>query len=185
MKPALLIPLLIAVLLAACAPAPALTPTMDAVATAQSVAAATLTAQATATAIPSATETAQLTLTETRTPKATGTPKPTKTPKPQVLIGCFAPNGMVGNMAPFKIEVHSTIKATVFINGTSRNGDHTVYCTEVVKQGLPVEIDLMWGNYTYMIQMGASTRNGSFFINDDDKATMRIFSDKIQIGPFQ
>ena len=185
MKPSLLIPLLVAALLAACAPAPAPTPTMDAVATAQSVAAATLTAQVTATPIPSATETAHPTLTETSIPKATGTPKPTKTPKPQIFIGCFAPNGIAGKTAPFKLEVYGNRKATVFINGTSRNGDHTVYCTEVVKQGLPVEMELMWGDYTYMIQMGTSTRKGSFFINDDDKATMRIFADKIQIGPFQ
>ena len=185
MKKTFCVTLLIAALLAACVPAPAPTPTVDAVATAQFVAAATLTAQATATPIPSATQTLQPTPTQTRPPKATATPKPTKTPKPHLFIGCFAPNGIAGKTAPFKLEVFGNRKATVFINGTSRNGDHTVYCTEVVKQGLPVEMELMWGDYTYMIQMGTSTRKGSFFINDDDKATMRIFPDKIQIGPFQ
>ncbi len=185
MKPTILLGLLIAALLSACStPAPASAPTLDI----QTIVAGTLTAIPTATIPPTETATPlpppSETPTLTATPGPSKTPKPTKTPKPQVFIGCFEPNGTNGPTAPFKIEVFGMSKATVYINGTSRNGNYTVYCTEVVKPGLPASIILMWGDYTYMIESGSSTRRGSFFINDDDKATMRIFKDKIQLGPF-
>jgi len=126
-------------------------------------------------------ETAQL----TRTPTLTRTPKPTKTPKPKEVNGCLAPAGTSGPTAPFKIENLTPRKVTVYINGSSRNGDFPIYCTEVVKQGVPVLINLMWGNYKYLVQYtGRTTRTGTFFINDFDNGTMLIFSDKIKIGPY-
>jgi hypothetical protein len=135
---------------------------------------------------PSPTRTRRL----TRTPKPTNTPKPTKvkptkTPKPQAFYGCFAPGGTSGRTAPFKIEVLQTNKrAEVYINGVSRNGNDTIYCSERIRQGLPKILTLMWGDYTYRVQIGSKTMLGSFFINNEDKATMRIFEDRIAIGPF-
>ena len=75
-------------------------------------------------------------------------------------------------------------RVEVFINGTSRNGNYTVYCAEVVRQGVPKILTLMWGDYTYRVQVGSQTMFGSFFINDEDKATMRIFAKRVAIGPF-
>jgi hypothetical protein len=89
-----------------------------------------------------------------------------------------------GQTAPFKFENFGKDKSTIYINGTSRNGNYTIYCREIVKRGLPVTITLPWGNYDYIVMRGATTRSGSFFINKPDKATMRIYDDKIQIGPF-
>jgi hypothetical protein len=98
--------------------------------------------------------------------------------------GCLAPKGLRGPTAPFKIENIGTKKANVNINGTSRNGNYVIYCSFNVKQGIPVIIELMWGNYVYLVARGSKTSRGSFFINSSDKATMRIFKDKIKIGPF-
>jgi hypothetical protein len=86
--------------------------------------------------------------------------------------------------APFKIENYGKDKATVHINGISYNGNHPISCQAIVKQGRPVFLTLSWGNYEYIIIRGTTTRRGSFFINQPFKATMRIFKDKIQIGPF-
>jgi hypothetical protein len=114
-------------------------------------------------------------------PGLIGIPTPTMTdPSP----GCIAPKGMHGAMAPFKIEVFGVKKANVNINGTSRNGNFVIYCSLVVKQGKPVMLDLMWGNYVYLVARGTKTSRGSFFINNPDKATMQVFKDKIKIGPY-
>ncbi|MGC1376542.1 MAG: hypothetical protein WA821_09970 [Anaerolineales bacterium] len=176
MKHTLLIGLLIAALLTACGVAPAPRPTVDI-----PTSPATPTISPTGTVTPSPT----LTATPTKTPKPTRTPKPTKTRMPKDVIGCFAPGGTSGPTAPFKLESHTNKKAMVFINGVSRNGNDTIYCTQLVKQGIPVFLTLMWGDYTYMVQVGSKTTlRGSFFINDTDKATMQIFDNKIRIGTF-
>ena len=190
MKHAIIIGFLIATLLAACRVAPTPAPAIDGV---QTRVAGTLTALAaliptdTATPLPTGTSApTETVVTSTRTATSTQPPKPTKTPKPKLFIGCFTPNGIKGATAPFKLEAHTNKRVVAYINGVSRNGDHPIYCTEIVKQGLPITLTLMWGDYTYMVQIGNKiTRYGSFFINDDDKATMRIFEDKIAIGPFQ
>ena len=103
---------------------------------------------------------------------------------PKVSPGCLAPKGMHGPIAPFKIENFGTKKANVNINGTSRNGNYIIYCTLTVKRGIPVTIELMWGNYVYLVARGTKTSRGSFFINTSDKATMQVLKDKIRIGPF-
>ena len=184
MKHTSLTSLLLAVLLAACSvPAP-----IDSQATAvvSPTAQITATASPTATATPSATRTRKPTKTAKPTkPTKTPSPKPTKTPKPKPFYGCFAANGINGPTAPFKIEARTGRRVEVYINGVSRNGDNPIYCAEVVRQGVPVFLTLMWGNYTYIVQVGGrGTLQGSFFINGPDKATMRVFEDKIAIGPF-
>jgi hypothetical protein len=185
MKQTLLIGFLIATLLTACGAVPAAQPTLDI----DAIIAGTLTAQPTATMLPTDTATplpsATPTATVTPPPSLTPTPKPSKTSKPKVVIGCFTPNGTAGRTAEFKLENFGGEKSTVYINGISRNGNHPIYCTYIVKQGLPISLTLMWGDYDYRIERGSTTRFGTFFINDDDKATMRIFKDKIQIGPFE
>jgi hypothetical protein len=114
-------------------------------------------------------------------PGLTGMPIPTMT---NASPGCLAPKGMHGPTAPFKIEVFGAKKANVNINGTSRNGNYVIYCSLVVKQGKPVTIDLMWGNYVYLVARSTKTSRGSFFINNFDKATMQVFKNKIKIGPY-
>jgi hypothetical protein len=98
--------------------------------------------------------------------------------------GCLAPKGIHGRTAPFKVEVFGVKKANVNINGTSRNGNYVIYCSFTIKQGIPVFIELMWGNYVYLVSRGTTTSRGSFFINSFDKATMQVFRDKIKIGPY-
>jgi hypothetical protein len=117
-------------------------------------------------------------------PNLSGTSGPAITFDPKVSPGCLAPKGMHGPTAPFKIENFGTKKANVNINGTSRNGNYVIYCSLAVKQGIPVTLELMWGNYVYLVARGTKTSRGSFFINTSDKATMQVFKDKIRIGPF-
>jgi hypothetical protein len=91
----------------------------------------------------------------------------------------------LGNLtAPFKIENFGKDRSTVYINGMSQNGNNPINCQATVKQGLPVFLELAWGNYQYIVLRGTTVRRGSFFINQSTKATMRIFKDKIQIGEF-
>jgi len=183
MKYTLLIGLLVAVLLSACGPAPTALPEPTATVLPPQV---TATPPSTDTATPTATPTPSRTPKPTRTRKPTKTPMPTKAPKGKLFIGCFAPNGVKGPTAPFKLEARTNKRVTIFINGVSRNGNHPIYCTEVVRQGVPRFLTLMWGDYTYRVQIGdRTTMFGDFFINNPDKATMRVFEDKIQIGPFQ
>jgi hypothetical protein len=118
-------------------------------------------------------------------PIFTGTPDIAAMLNPGVSPGCLAPKGLGnGPTAPFKIEVLGTKKANVNINGTSRNGNYVIYCSLIVKQGKPVTLELMWGNYVYLVARGSKTSRGSFFINNPDKATMRVYKDKIKIGPY-
>jgi hypothetical protein len=164
MKPAMLISFLIVALLTAGSPAPQLI-TND-TATAQII--STLTSQPTLMMLPTLIGTSGLTITSNS----------------KASPGCLAPKGLHGPTAPFKIENLGTRKANVNINGTSRNGNYIIYCSLIVKRGIPVTIELMWGNYVYLVARGSKTSRGSFFINNPDKATMRVLKDKIQIGPF-
>ena len=118
-------------------------------------------------------------------PILTGTSDLIMTPNMKGFTGCLAPNGLGTHTAPFKIENFGKTKSTVFIKGTSKNGNYTISCQAVVKQGLPVTFELIWGNYVYIVQRGSTTSRGSFFINQSDKATMQVLKDKIRIGPFQ
>jgi len=117
-------------------------------------------------------------------PSLTGSSGPLTIPNSKVSPGCLAPKGLHGRTAPFKIEVFGTKKANVNINGTSRNGNYVIYCSLTVKQGIPVILELMWGNYVYLVARGTKTTRGSFFINTSDKATMQVYKDKIKIGPY-
>jgi hypothetical protein len=138
----------------------------------------TITLPPTSTAQPSVTIIPTLTLTFTETPSlAPG-------PKPKAFSGCLTPISVDVLSAPFKIENFGKEKATVQIKGMSKNGNYPVYCQEIVKQGRPVFLTLMWGDYEYVVIRGSTVSRGSFFINQSYKATMRIFKDKIQIGPF-
>jgi hypothetical protein len=100
------------------------------------------------------------------------------------FAGCRAPNGLGTRTAPFKIENLGNPKATVYINGTSRNGNNIINCQVVVKKGVPVTFELMWGTFVYIVERSSTTSRGSFFINRSDKATMQILKDKVRIGPF-
>jgi hypothetical protein len=91
----------------------------------------------------------------------------------------------LGNLtAPFKIENFGKERSIVYIKGMSQNGNNPINCQATVKQGAPVILELVWGNYEYIVLRGGTVRRGTFFINQPFKATMRIFKDKIQIGPF-
>ncbi len=164
MRPTILISFLIAALLTAASPAP------------QTTTNNTASAQIIRTPI---SQLAVMTF-----PNLTGTSGLTITSNSKVSPGCLAPKGMHGPTAPFKIEIFGTKKANVNINGTSRNGNYIIYCSLIVKQGKPVTLELMWGNYVYLVARGSKTSRGSFFINNPDKATMRVYKDKIRIGPF-
>jgi hypothetical protein len=164
MKPTILISFLIVALLTAGSPAPELI--TNNIAEAQII--KTPTIQPVVTMLPILTGTSDLTITFNS----------------GVSPGCLAPKGMRGRTAPFKIENIGTKKANVNINGTSRNGNYIIYCSLIVKKGSPVIIELMWGNYVYLVARGSKTSRGSFFINTADKATMRVFKDKVRIGPF-
>jgi hypothetical protein len=118
------------------------------------------------------------------TPLYTPTPSPTITPTPKKFNGCLAPNGLGALTALFKIENFGKDRAMVIIKGASRNGNYSLYCQAVVKQGKPVFLTLAWGNYEYLVLRGSTTRRGNFYINQPYKSTMRVFKDKIQIGPF-
>jgi hypothetical protein len=117
-------------------------------------------------------------------PTLTGISDLTTMSNAEVSPGCLAPKGLHGPTAPFKIEIFETKKANVNINGTSRNGNYVIYCSLIVKQGKPVILELMWGNYVYLVARGSRTSRGSFFINTEDKATMQVYKDKIKIGPY-
>lgn len=194
MKQTLIVLLLIAALLAACGPAPTPAPTVDINATLNAMSgtmiAGTLTAQPTATTPPTATP---------LPPSATPTlPLPTDTPgvfvptaaptavaTGQPFIGCFVPTGTTSLTAPFKLENLTTKTVSVFINGTTREGDHTISCSYDLPKYGSVIFTLWWGNYKYWVEVpGRGTFDGSFWINDVDKATMRINLKGIQIGPF-
>lgn len=112
-------------------------------------------------------------------------PSPTIGPKPKPSSGCAVPNGLGPLTAPFKIENFGKAGSTVYIKGVSKNGDHPILCQVIVKRGKPVTLTLMLGNFEYTVFRGSTIRTGTFFINKPDKSTMRIFDDKIQIGPFE
>jgi hypothetical protein len=97
---------------------------------------------------------------------------------------CVAPNGLGKLTAPFKIENFGKEKSIIYINGMSQNSNNPVNCQISVKQGIPITIELAWGNYEYIVLRGGTVRRGSFFINQSNKATMQIFADKIRIGEF-
>jgi hypothetical protein len=164
MRTRLLISFLIAVVLTAAGSTPQTT--LDNVAPEQII--RPLTSQSTFMLLPALIETSGLTITSNS----------------KASPGCLAPKGLHGPTAPFKIDVLGIKKANVNINGTSRNGNYVIYCSLTVKQGLPVTLELMWGNYVYLVARGTKTSRGSFFINASDKATMRVYKDKIKIGPF-
>lgn len=164
MKPAILISFLIVALLTAGSPAPELV--TNNIAATQIV--RTQPSQPAVMMLPTLAETSGLTITFNS----------------EASPGCLAPKGLHGPTAPFKIEIFETKKANVNINGTSRNGNYVIYCSLVVKQGKPVILELMWGDYVYLVARGSKTSRGSFFINNSDKATMRVYKDKIKIGPY-
>lgn len=133
----------------------------------------TLTPQPSVTAIPT------LTLTFTIMPSPVF-PKPSS----KMPTACVAPNGLGNLTAPFKIENFGKDKSIIYLNGMSQNGNNPVNCQITVKQGIPITIDLAWGNYDYIVLRGGTVRRGSFVVDAPTKATMQIFADKIRIGEF-
>ena len=189
MKQTLIVLLLIAALLAACGPAPTPAPTVDINATLNAMSgtmvAGTLTAQPTLTPPPTETPLPTATPTLVDTPTPTATPIPTVAPTGAPFVGCFVPTGASSLTAPFKLENLTKKTVSVFINGTTREGDHTISCSYDLPKYGSVIFTLWWGNYKYWVEIpGRGTLNGSFWINDTDKATMRITDKGIQIGPF-
>jgi hypothetical protein len=159
--------------------------------------AATLTAQPTPTLLPP-TDTPFPTATNTLPPPTeTPAPTPTLTPTPALsategitatappFIGCFTPSGTNNLSAPFKLENFTKVTVTVSINGTTKEGDHTINCSYTVAKGASTIFTLWFGNYTYWVQVpGKKMYQGSFWINDSDKATMQITDKGVRIGPF-
>jgi len=143
------------------------------------------TARPTFTLPPSQTSQPSVTILPSITITFTATPVSTDGPKPKVSSACAAPNGLGPLTAPFKFENYGKESSTVYLKGISKNGDHPIACQIIVKKGKPVLLTLMYGDYEYTVFRGSTTRKGTFFINKSDKSTMRIFNDKIQIGPFQ
>jgi hypothetical protein len=101
------------------------------------------------------------------------------------FVGCFVPNGTTSLTAPFKLENFTKKTVSVSINGVTREGDHTVSCSYDVEKGASVIFTIWWGKYTYWVEVpGRKIYDGSFFVNDSDKATMQITDKGIKIGPF-
>ena len=202
MKKTLLVLLLVGAFLAACAPATPATPTPDVNATVNAMlatsVAATLTAQPTSTPQP------------TNTPLPTDTPAPSSTPEPIItdtpvvsetpiasptstadaagtpipFVGCFAPAG-TGNirLGVFRFENNTKETVEVYLHGVSLNGNKEVNCSYTVTKSFNTEI--IFGNYDYTVQIGSKkTVDGTFFIVNDDKTTMRIYDKKVVVvGP--
>lgn len=143
-----------------------------------------LTSRPTFTLPPTPTPQPSVTILPTLTLTFTVTPSLTTGPQSKAFTGCAAPNGVGMLTAPFKIENFGKERATVHIKGVSQNGNYPIACQAIVKQGKPVFLELMLGNYEYIVFRGATTTRGTFFINKGTKATMRIFADKIQFGEF-
>jgi len=163
------------------APLPAVhlaTATAGASSTPKPTARPTFTLPPTGTPQPSVTIIPTLTLTSTETPVGTAGPKL------KAANGCAIPNGLGTLTSQFKIENFGKITATVHLKGVSKNGNNIVACQLTIKQGKPVLLTLMFGDFTYTIFRGSTTFSGSFFINQPNKATMRISDDKVQIGEF-
>lgn len=191
MKNILTVLLILSTFLAACAPA---TPTPDVEATVNAMlstsVAATLTAQPTDTPLPTntplPTSTPEPIITDTPLPTATLAASPTSvvpTATPVAFTGCFTPTGSTGLEAPFKLENLTKAPVTIYINGTTKEGDHTINCSFVVEPGGSEIFTIWFGNYTYWVE-GKKIYKGSFFVNDTDKATMQISDKGVKIGPF-
>ena len=188
MKRTVICAILTLALLAACGPAPRPQPTPDILATSQALSATmvagTLAAQPTATPLPTDTPTRLARLTKTPAATRTSRPRPTKTIDVP-FFGCFTPTGVTNFSAPFKIENQTPNKIAVFINGVTKTGEHPVNCSYTLKGHDVVIFTIWWGDYTYLVQIpGRTTYQGSFWVNDSDKATMRVTKKGIQIGPF-
>jgi hypothetical protein len=169
---------LILALLAACAPAPLPDPTPDIVTATMT---STLTATPTATLLPTGTPTRIVR--PTRSPAATRI-RPTKTTYVP-FSGCFTPTGVTNSEAPFKIENMTPQRVSVFINGVTKTGEHPIHCSYDLKGHSDVIFTIWWGDYTYMVQVtGKTSYQGSFWVNNDDKATMRVTKQGIRLGPF-
>ncbi len=191
MRKILILVLLIGTFLTACAPATPPPPTPDTAATVQALSAtmvaATLTAMPTATTIPTDTPppspTATLVPLFTDTPVSTATAIPTEASTAAPFTGCFTPNGTTNLTAPFKIENMTKVAVTVYINGVTTEGDHTVNCSYTVDPGGSTIFTIWFGNYSYW-SVGKKTLSGTFWVNDSDKATMQVTDKNIKIGPF-
>jgi hypothetical protein len=111
-------------------------------------------------------------------------PNITPSPKPKLLDGCRAPNGLSSLTAPFKIENLGKEVASVDLKGLSKNGNKPITCHAEIEAGQSVIMRLMFGDYTYIVYHDSGNDSGSFFINQTNKATMRILVDRIQLGEF-
>lgn len=102
----------------------------------------------------------------------------------QAFVGCFAPAG--ANNIPvgvFRIENNTKETLRVYLNGVSFSGDKTVNCSYIVT--LSFNIEIIFANYDYSVQIGTKrTIEGKFYINNDDKTTMRVYDNKVVVvGP--
>jgi len=186
MKRILVLSLSVLVLLAGCGPAVTATPTADANATLQSMNATMvadiLTSQPTKTPVPTDTPT-PIPPTETPVPSDTPTLTPTITPTSVAVYGCIAPGGVTPKTAPFKIENHTKSNVDTFFNGVSFDGDHPINCSFSLSKSQVTFFTIMWGNYTWMVQVGnKKTFQGHFYVNDWDKIVMQISDSKVSIG---
>ena len=140
------------------------------------------TSRPTITLNPTSTAQPSVTVIPTSTPVPSSTPLPPAQPKR--YTGCLAPNGLGALTSPFKIENFGKERASVHLQGLSRNGNYVINCQASVKQGVPIMFTLVWGDYEYIVFRSGLTWRGTFSINQEMKLTMRVFKDKVQIGEF-
>ncbi len=197
----------LAFLLAACGPAPATAPAIDAVATIDSYAATmiaeALTAMPTPTTPPTETPAPLPTETPLALPSdtpssqpadATATLEPSATPDlfypatktPTPFLGTLAPLGLDGlPLGVFLIENNTEYKNRVLVSiyGVTSPGEKPVYYAYEI--GTRFLFNIPFGTYNYTVNIAdKKTFTGSFRINNYDKTTMRISLTKIQIlGP--
>lgn len=187
----ILLTLILAALLGACAPTATPEPTADAAATisvqASTIVASTLTAQPTATPIPTNTPEPSATFTPIPPTETPAAPTATLTPlaSPTVFQGTLAPYDVSGlPTGLFRIENSSGEESIVVtIQGTTKPGEKPVYYSYLVTKVFL--FDIPWGSYNYTVQIGTKKLyTGTFGIANKDKTTMRVFLNKIVIvGP--
>jgi len=142
------------------------------------------TARPSSTLLPTSTPQPSVTIIPTTTLTPTITLVPTLSPTPKKFNGCTAAKGLGEHIGVFKIENFGKEGTTVFIDRLTKDDDYPITCQIDIKQNKPVTLTLTYGNYEYSIVRGKSTRSGNFYIDKPDKSTMRIYDDKILIGPY-
>lgn len=162
-------------LLSACGPSPeAVAATAQALAGTQI--AATQTAQPTNTPQPTATPTATASATETAPPSETPLPSPSPTPTLALPTVSATPWINPSKTAPLRFENNSGEEIFVILQGPNYGEYRFTKSWNLTSQ---------WGDYSYLLWIGnEGPYAGSFVINNADKHTLVIETDKVHfLGP--